>query len=64
MCQVSSSEKLKIYEKKITYVGYQCYFWNQTSASQNVAAPQSHLLKKHEMNINSVLLSCEKNKTM
>ena len=25
---------------KFTYVGYQCSFCNQTSASQNVAAPQ------------------------
>ena len=49
---------------KFTYVGYQCSFWNQTSDSQNVAAPQSQLLKKHKMNINSLLLSCEKNKTI
>ena len=40
------------------------FFLEEKTASQNVAAPQSHLLKKHEMNINSVLLSCEKNKTM
>ena len=49
---------------KFTYVGYQCSLWKKKAASQNVAAPQSHLLKKHDMNINSVLLSCEKNKTM
>ena len=49
---------------KFTFVGYQCSFFKKKAASQNVAAPQSYLLKKHEMNINSVLLSCEKNKTM
>ena len=51
-------------EKKLPMLDINVLFGTKHLTSQNVAAPQSHLLEKHEMNINSVLLSCEKNKTM